>query len=348
MAKNLTFLKSLKTEEIILACVSLFFLILLLFFYFFADSSRITIQTGLANVAASINWWLGGVIVFFAFSILRIYFSLIKKNSWRSLLYCFRVEKLKNYRNRGLLLLRFFIVVIATTVLGMLVSGLIQQETKDRLMNLQILNADKFLTGTYPLFWLHSPSNYLSGFFNFLTPVIIYSFLSMAMVMGFLALVFYFNKDKKLFGGYMASIFIAFGLAMPFWYFFPVNAPANYLLHGNTDNFNTSLSQAIKNYQPNAKVAVFQEKTWETQRNAMPITTMPSMHWIWSMIIIYYIFKKWPKAIYPSLVWLSFNLFGTIYLGNHYLIDGLVAIPVAVLSLFAANLLMKLNVRENQ
>lgn len=314
-----------KIEEIILICVSLFFLVLLFSGGFFANDVGLIFKKGLSNIVFFFPWLANGLVWGVCFLLIRNY-----------------QEKTKNFLKQILSLLKTMVIIAATAALGILTTGAIQQEAKNQLVSPQLLNADKLLTKKYLLFWFHSSSGGLKGFFDFLTPAVMYSFLGLGAIMVVLAFIFYFEKNKNLFKGYIISMFVVFALAMPLWRLFPANSPANYLLHGSGGNFNAELSRAIIDYRPNPKVMDFQEKIWQEQKNAMPITTMPSMHWAWSIIIVYYLFKKWRRTIFLSSVWLSFNLFGTVYLGNHYLVDGLVAIPLAVLSLLLANLLIKL------
>ena len=333
-------LKYLQIEEIVLLGISLFLIILLYLLGFFSSNIELIFQKGWTNITPALQLWMGGAI-FFVFFALLAYPLIAVKDFRKSFLDYLRKERIKNF-TRSLSLFKTFTIIITITTLGILATGVLQQETKNRLLNLQLLGADKFIVKDYPLLWLHSPANALNGLFHFLTPAIIYSFLSMAGVMGLLAFIFYFGKNKNIFKGYVMSIAIAFALAMPFWFFFPANSPANYLLHSPKQNFSADLSQAISQYRPNAKVKEFQEKMWLAQKNAQPITTMPSMHWAWSIIIVYYLFKKARKTIVFSSTWLVFDLFGTIYLGNHYLIDGLAAVPLAIISIFLASLFIKL------
>lgn len=311
------FIKSLQIEEIVLGSISLLLLVWLYFLGFFSSDIKSIFAKGAVNVAFSFQWLATGIII-------GTFLLLIAK------------------QKQIMSLFRTLAFIISTSTIGVLTLGMLQLETKNRLINLQLINADKFLANVYPLFWLHSSSNWLSGFFNFLTPAIIYSFLSLAGIMAAAAFIFYFGKDKSLFKGYVMCLAIVFVLAMPFWFFFPANSPANYFLHNDGSSHTAGLSEAIGRYRPNAKVAAFQENMWLEQKNSLPITTMPSMHWAWSIIIVYYLFKKSRKTLAFSSVWLVFDLFGTVYLGNHYLADGLVAVPLAVLSIFLANSLIKL------
>lgn len=333
------FLKSLQIEEIVLIGISLFFLTLLYLLGFFSSDIKLIFSRGWANIAFVFQLWTSGIVIFL---VLWAYPLFVITNRRKSFFNYFHKEGVKNFFIQFLSFLKTFVIITTTTTLGMLVVGILQQETKNRVINLQLMNADKFLVKDYPIFWLHSSSNILSSFFNFLTPAMIYSFLSLAGVMGTAAFIFYFGKNKNVFKGYIMSISIVFALAMPLWFFFPANSPANYFLHNSNANFTAELSEAISQYQPNARVMAYQEKMWQKQKNFLPVSTMPSMHWAWSIIIVYYLFKKERKTIILSSIWLIFNLFGTIYLGNHYLIDGLVAIPLVILSLYFANLFSKL------
>lgn len=332
------FIKSIKIEELVLICVSLFFLILLFSFGLFANNLKDILKSGWVNIAQTVGWWSSGLILIFSFYIVfRLYAFLLNLRSGQK---HFGGIKFKEIRGKARFILRPFIIISMAFVLAILTTGALQQQTENKLMNLRLLETNQSLT-TLPFFWLHG---HFRGLFDFLTPLIIEAFMFLGPLMVVLIFVFYLDKNKKLFKGYVMSMFIALALALPFWYFFPINSPNNAFLRSSsqTSYFNANLSLAIENYQPNATIKSFQEKTRREQKEAPPVSTLPSMHWVWSGIIVYYLFKKERKTIALSSIWLLFNLFGTIYLGNHYLLDGLAALPIIAISLFLAEFFIKI------
>lgn len=342
--KVLAYLKSVRIEYIVLSCISLFCLIFLFSSGFFANTEIIS-QKSWTSIRVGTKWLgTGPIMIFFICAALRLYVSLMKIRFERP----FALKKIDLKKTlKGLIYLtKPFTVILVALVLIVLMMGVVQQETRDRLINLQLFQANNLLT-TLPLFWLNS---HFKNILDALTPAIINSFMLLGLLMVTTMFVLYLDKDARLFKGYIISIFIATALALPLWYAFPANSPSNVLL-GDTErvaNLTPSLSQAIKNYQPNDLVQSFRERTWEAQKNAPPVATIPSMHWAWSGIIVYYLFKKEPKTIFFSSVWLILDLLGTIYLGNHYFMDGLIALPIIILSLVLVNFLIKIEKKYYQ
>ncbi len=350
--KDLKFLKTIKIEEYTLIGISIALLGLLFFFNFFNTDLASLLKNGWISIKGVMNWFSSSILLFISFYIVfKFYVSLAKVASEFFLDKSSHYFSLSNFLNKEIkfkfkqiwFLIKPFIIVLIPAAFSLLIIGIFYNETKNKLVNLQLLNIDKFLTGNYPFLWLHSFLNPFKDFFDFLTPIIIPSFFALSAIMGILAVVFYLDKNKKLFKGYVIASFIVLLLALPLWYFFPANSPANAFLYNSEKLASDSiLSQEIKSYHPNLRVESFQKEMWENQKSALPMTTMPSMHWAWALIIVYYLFKKERRTIFFSLPWLFLALFGTIYLGCHYLIDGLASLFLVALSILLANFLIRM------
>jgi len=138
-------------------------------------------------------------------------------------------------------------------------------------------------------------------------------------------------------------------IALPLWYFFPANSPQNtYLNNVYNKQIDSSIKELTDNYQPNKYLLSFHKEIGVEQGEIAPVTTMPSMHVAWTIVIIYYLFKFKRKTIYFTLPWAFFSILGTVYLAQHYFIDILVALLVALLAICLANCLVKIEKRYYQ
>jgi len=353
--KDLKILKNIKIEEYTLIGVSVIMLFMVFFLDFFNTTSLSLLKNGWVNIKEAMMWWGGGMfMLIFFYIIFKFYVFCVNITSdfflnktSRHFSFSIILNREVKFRFKQIwFLIKPLVIILIPASLSLLILGILYNETKNRLINLQLLDIDKFLTGNYPFLWLHSFLNPFKNFLDFLTPVIIPSFLALSVIMGILIFVFYFDRNEKLFKGYIIASFIVLLLAQPLWYLFPANSPVNaFLYNSDRTGLNLVLSQEIKNYHPNLRVGSFQEEMWENQKNALPISTMPSMHWAWALIIVYYLFKKRGRTVFFSLPWLFLTLLGSVYLGCHYLIDGVVALFLVVLSILLANFLVKIEKR---
>ena len=86
--------------------------------------------------------------------------------------------------------------------------------------------------------------------------------------------------------------------------------------------------------------AIVDAETDKSRDNAVPISCFPSMHATWGMFIVYY-FARWRrKTLYFTVPWCILMLLGGLALGQHYLVDYMVAIPVMILCVWCAEKLM--------
>lgn len=73
-----------------------------------------------------------------------------------------------------------------------------------------------------------------------------------------------------------------------------------------------------------------------------PVAAVPSLHAAYSTVFVLFVYrlfgKKWAilSMIYPLMIWV-----GTVYQGEHYVIDAILGIAYAVLAFYAVDLLFK-------
>ncbi len=335
MAKITEIAKKIKIEEYVLIGCSLFFLILSIILSP-SNNFMSLFKSGLVVIKSSIEWYQGIflflLIAFFFYITFRIYVFLAKKASSfpdkNQERFSFDFSAIRNLR----FALRALIPILISFSSSLLVVGAIKTKIGGNLVNVRLLEIDRILTGNYPFIWLHTSSNPLESLFNSISPAIIFIFTSLNIVIGISIVLFYLDKRRQLFKGLILSMFFVMFLSIPLWYLFPANSPSNAFLQ----NPKNSASWQTETDYLNPQVRSFQKEMWERQKESLPITTMPSMHWAWTMIIAYFFFKKNRKTLFISIPWMLITLFGTVYLGCHYLIDGIVSIPLTILSIAIA------------
>lgn len=229
----------------------------------------------------------------------------------------------------------FFLIIFFTLITAIL--GAMAVQLKDKLVDDSLMKIDSYLLGTYPFIWFQKPANPL----RYLSPLFIYSFLGLSTMMGLAWLIFYFSGSRHLFSGYIIAMSLVTMLALPFWYFWPANSPQNrYLNNVYEKPINPSLEKEIDQYDPSIFVSNFLNWAGVESGGVAPISTMPSMHVAWSLIIVYYFFRFNKRTIYFILPWALFSIFGTVYLAQHYFIDILAALPLTILAILIAEWLV--------
>lgn len=77
------------------------------------------------------------------------------------------------------------------------------------------------------------------------------------------------------------------------------------------------------------------------KENFFPLTTMPSMHIAWSLLIFYFGFKICKKSLLFLIPYFILNFISTMYMLQHYTIDVFVGFIVGVVSILLANFIAK-------
>lgn len=340
-------IKNIKIENAALAAVSLIFLIFAIKLGLSLNDPTSFLEKGVTNLKTSGRWWSGSLYMLLpiiAYGFLWLYAFLLKTIKTKKMILPIRRSNLSKTIRGAWFVCAPFAYISVPFSLALLAAGTLQEATKNKIWNNQLINASESLTIT-PFFWLH---NNFQNVLGFLTPAIIESFLALNVIMTGLLILLYLSRNKKPYKGFVISTFLVLLFSMPIWYFFPVHSPTNAFLYETTGNFNASLTRQIENYRPNEAVKKFQDKMWDSQKNAKPITTLPSMHWAWSAIVFYYLFRKHRATAILSSLWLFLALLGTVYLGNHYLIDGLIAAPLAVAAILLAEFMVRLETRYRE
>lgn len=329
------FFENLEIEEYFLLLLSsiLFLWLIFLNFRFSFDFNSLLKQSFLA-VNLAISWWYQGFIFFlllylflrsgfFLFKEIfstknqkikkRVYFS---KEDWRGLFSFFK---------------SFFLITLSFS-LATLLNGVLGQITKNRLVSEKILEWDIKIFGDSPVFWLNSLNNPYRSVLNIISFLAINSFFSLSFLMSSCLFFFYFEKNSYFFKGLVISSFLLLIFGFIFWYHFPAYSPLN--------AFIAEKKLERSGYEPFEKIKKFQEKMWQEQKKNPPVSTFPSMHWGWGIILVYFLFRKKNLTIFISLPWFLLMAFGSLFLGCHYLVDGIVAIFLAFFSVLIAEFLI--------
>ncbi len=271
-----------------------------------------------------------GVYFYITYRLLKRFFitDKAKKN--------FSIKRIAYNKTKEILLLtRKLIIFTLFFVISLIQLNFIHFLKKGSLENELIIFWEKIIWKTLPFLWFHIQENPLKKIFNFFEKFIIFSFDSLPIIMIAIGLFFYFLKNKLFFKRYFVSICLALTISMPFWYFFPVNSPNNSYL---------ATHKLPASYRPTKSVILFEKRIRDKQKESPPISTIPSMHVIWAILVVYYLLRFNKKSAFISIPWLIFLMISTVYLAQHYLFDVMLSILLSLLIIIpTTNYLIKRN-----
>lgn len=188
------------------------------------------------------------------------------------------------------------------------------------LFNSILAEADHWLTGAYPFFWLGNQPLLAP-----LAPIIIYAFVLLAPVMILFFVFLYAAECENVRSRFIAAFFVSMTIAIGFWYYFPAHSPHDAFLDNlSHETIRPELAKDIANYHPPQAVGNFllMIRDGKTQGRApLPTTTMPSAHIIWATLLVYYLYRVDRRTLWVSIPYWLLSSLGTIYLVQHYLID---------------------------
>ena len=212
----------------------------------------------------------------------------------------------------------------------------------DRIVDatLQITNLDRWFFGGYS--WAG-----IQGFFGPAIETIIFNSYFYLVGITFVAIFSLLFLNKNLFRKFVLSYFLAFIIGLPFWFLLPTLGP-NMMFRANQLNINipSNIESAIKEAEISEgsyKVLDhFSDYYYADRNRSVDITSFPSMHSAWGIIITVVMIEAIGGVVAIFFVpWLVFMLLGTVLTMQHYAIDTVFGILVGFLALWIAKIILQ-------
>jgi len=202
---------------------------------------------------------------------------------------------------------------------------------------------DRAITKSVPFI---SVANALSA--DWLAVVLKYFYISLAGVMSVGLILLFIYGPKRLYRQAVLSFILSLLLALPFFAAVPCQDPHNYFVRNlRGHNISNQMQATLAGYTPGARAVIEANKiaTAETvanKDNAVPVSCFPSMHSIWTLLTVYFLFLLWPWTLVGSLPWLILSLTGGIYFGQHYFVDYLAGVVIFLVCVTLSRLLLRM------
>ena len=362
MSRIKNILRSIRIEEYILFIFSLilFSIYFVLASYSFHWSN---FESGFKIIAFGAKHFIFSLAFIFYYAFFKLYLFLARRVdyfigkrkisksinfSWKKLFFEITIKINKFLRSVFFFLRPLFSITIFLSSMSLLL-GFLAGRLRGELIDVWLMELDKSITGFYPFLY-----SYDNPFSKSMALLLILPYALLGAAMGFSWIIFYIDRRKKILSRYILAMSIAPMISLPVWFFFPANSP-HFLnniynpeyLDGTYYDQKTdfSIKEIVNNHLADQRVLDFNNRAGVGQTGVAPISTAPSMHVAWAIIIVYYLFKFRRKTIYFTLPWAIFSSLGAVYLGQHYFIDVLVSLPVAFIAIGLTGYLFKIEKR---
>lgn len=192
--------------------------------------------------------------------------------------------------------------------------------------------ADQNLIGGLLFVFLPTQFNAL-----WISNLVYYAYISLAAVFAVLVVWLFLLKKAQLLRVVVASVVFSLMFSLPLFYLMPCQGPSLAFIE-NSQNVSVpaSVTQEMGGYYPSEFV---KNKITDISKNQT--SCFPSMQAVLALIAIYFFARIDRRTIFLSIPWLTLNLAGGLYYAQHYLVDYIVAIPVAMLGIASAYLLFR-------
>ena len=173
------------------------------------------------------------------------------------------------------------------------------------------------------------------------------AYASLPLAIGGIFIFLFIHSRHRTFRTAILSFILSIPLSFPLFASVPCQDPGNFYLknlRGNT--FPSYIVKELKTYSANPETLryIAQLETSETvpkKDSSVPISCFPSMHAVWAILCCLFIWDRGRYIRVLATLWLITLLLGGLYLAQHYVIDYIVAIPIAGISFAIARILLK-------
>jgi membrane-associated phospholipid phosphatase len=202
------------------------------------------------------------------------------------------------------------------------------------------MNIDRAFFGVDPQLWIQQWSAYQP-----IDLLLIESYRLLPKCMALVLLGLILTK-KESFRRLLVTIYLAPFIAAPLWYVLPAVTP-NEMYRNNMFSVHEikatqqQYQQAPMSIKLKDYLATLEESVENPKQEHPLVTTNPSMHVCWGVLLCYFAFILWRPLGFIFVPWLVLNILATLYTLQHYVIDLPFGILFAIITLILTNYLFK-------
>lgn len=143
--------------------------------------------------------------------------------------------------------------------------------------------------------------------------------------------------------GFYAQFLLVFLLGIPFWFAVPAISPDEFYRHDIFNIVNTKSTPPLVAAPATAALSdmLLKERVWsKPDIGHFAVTSFPSMHVAWSIIAAYALIRLWRPLAIPAFSWVLTNSISTVYTLQHYAVDAILGVALAVSCIALCNRLL--------
>lgn len=259
----------------------------------------------------------------------------------------FRVKALEFVDFIKSLIIILIVTCLIFSIIGIVLYFIVTNVNVSKMIyfNKLFLDIDKTLFGVYLPFWFQNLDNNIKFIFDFLALPIIISYTKLAFLLNLLLAGLLILRPNYFYKAFL-SFFICFFISAPIWFYFPALSPFDsYINNIIIMPANSDINDYISLYNPNKYLNMaFEKFSLQNKGNGssfFAVTSMPSMHIAWSVLILYFGYKFRKSFLLFFVPYFILNFIATIYLLQHYSIDTFFGLIVGIISIFLAEKIAK-------
>ncbi len=256
----------------------------------------------------------------------------------------FMIDVLRESRSALVWLIRLSLVLLLVSISYYMLLANLSYEFRYSGRDLLLIVPEQILTGH--ILALYLPSIFMHPFWQTLFQ---YAYLLLGIIMGALLVILASRKKwEGIFRQNILAFVFSLVISFPIFAYVPCQDPNNYFIRNLRHyKFPPPIERDLANYHPTISTLKIIETIGNSELNVsrdntVPISCFPSMHTVWALFVVYFLARLWRPTLFFSIPWVLLLMTGGIYFAQHYLIDYIIAFPVAALSLYLASLALKL------
>lgn len=200
-----------------------------------------------------------------------------------------------------------------------------------------LFELDKQIFGVYVPFWLSSEANPGKWLVDALAPLLIEVYGMLPLIFGILLFIAFLSSNR-IFQQMICASLLSCAIGIPFWYYMPALSPLDAFLFNRTGSvLNVSVEDAIEQYRPAEELGpYFKNMEHVVQGGFFAVTTMPSMHVAWGLIVLYFSICISVRLALFTVPLFLLNVIATMFTMQHYAVDIIAGLIVGAASIALA------------
>jgi len=210
-----------------------------------------------------------------------------------------------------------------------------------------LMRADRMIFGTFVPFEMHEQDLYAG-----LSTALLFCYIKLSLVLSLVLIaLFIFRADR--FRQYVLAFVAIMFLCMPGWAALPATTPGEAFRTGKLQmqvpvDIDHEIADPVihLNYKVTNFLNRLEPYESDPANGRYFITSFPSLHVAWGILVVWYGVQLYSRSAILLLPWALLNIVGAIYSLQHYAVDALAGIVVAIIAVYLVRGLVALEAKH--